>query len=201
MGHVATASAVHCASASSTLCAALQALLKLCRFRNYHPAFKGRVFVDDSTPTHSLVRFCNQRGTSTVSLCALMAPSSFVRQRSARVSTSSKAQLPYPCQHVMGRYSHSMQGSCDVSWSVLCCAPLLKLLSLTVAAAAAVNLSRSGCCIQRVCWYRGTQHLTVLRADFKSHAFSISHTPYRTPKAEDEEAQEADVQRCGQLYH
>jgi hypothetical protein len=33
----------------------LQALLKLCRFRNYHPAFKGRVFVDDSTPPYLLV--------------------------------------------------------------------------------------------------------------------------------------------------
>jgi hypothetical protein len=33
----------------------LQALLKLCRFRNYHPAFKGNVFVDDSTPPHLLV--------------------------------------------------------------------------------------------------------------------------------------------------
>jgi hypothetical protein len=33
----------------------LQALLKLCRFRNYHPAFKGQVFVDDSTPPHLLV--------------------------------------------------------------------------------------------------------------------------------------------------
>jgi hypothetical protein len=43
------------ASGPSAICVALQALLKLCRFRNYHPAFKGRVFVDDSTPPHLLV--------------------------------------------------------------------------------------------------------------------------------------------------
>lgn len=35
-------------------CCALQALLKLCRFRNRHPAFTGLVFVDDATPPHEL---------------------------------------------------------------------------------------------------------------------------------------------------
>lgn len=49
---------------------------------------------------------------------------------------------------------------------------------------------------QRVCWYHGTQHLAVLRADFQTHTFSISHTPYRIPKAEDQAAEEADLQRC-----
>jgi hypothetical protein len=33
---------------------ALQALLELCRFRNRHPAFHGRVFVDDETAPHEL---------------------------------------------------------------------------------------------------------------------------------------------------
>ncbi|WIA13184.1 hypothetical protein OEZ85_006776 [Tetradesmus obliquus] len=32
----------------------VQALLELCRFRNRHPAFTGRVFVDDATPPHEL---------------------------------------------------------------------------------------------------------------------------------------------------
>jgi hypothetical protein len=32
----------------------LQALLELCRFRNEHPAFKGRVYVDDSSPASQL---------------------------------------------------------------------------------------------------------------------------------------------------
>jgi sucrose phosphorylase len=38
----------------------VQALLQLCRFRNTHPAFRGRVFIDDSTPKHELhVRWYN----------------------------------------------------------------------------------------------------------------------------------------------
>lgn len=32
----------------------LQALLQLCRFRNSHPAFQGRIFIDDTTPPHQL---------------------------------------------------------------------------------------------------------------------------------------------------
>lgn len=36
----------------------VQALLKLCRFRNHHPAFQGDVFVDGSTPDHLLVSTC-----------------------------------------------------------------------------------------------------------------------------------------------
>jgi hypothetical protein len=30
----------------------VQALLRLCRFRNAHPAFKGRIYVDDACPSH-----------------------------------------------------------------------------------------------------------------------------------------------------
>lgn len=38
----------------------MQALLQLCRFRNTHPAFRGRVFIDDSSPDHELhVRWYN----------------------------------------------------------------------------------------------------------------------------------------------
>jgi hypothetical protein len=51
------------------------------------------------------------------------------------------------------------------------------------------------CCpVQRVCWYQGSRHLAVLRADFESQQFSISHTPYRAPKAADEEAEETELQ-------
>ena len=27
----------------------------MCRFRNSHPAFKGRIYIDDSTPPHELL--------------------------------------------------------------------------------------------------------------------------------------------------
>lgn len=38
---------------------ALQALLKLCCFRNRHPAFQGRFYLDDDTPKHILhARWC-----------------------------------------------------------------------------------------------------------------------------------------------
>eukprot|EP00878_Enallax_costatus_P004272 GHUV01004502.1.p1 GENE.GHUV01004502.1~~GHUV01004502.1.p1 ORF type:complete len:701 (+),score=187.09 GHUV01004502.1:79-2181(+) len=62
----------------------VQALLQLCRFRNTHPAFRGRVYIDDSTPEHQL--------------------------------------------HVR--------------------------------------------------WYNGTRHLAVLRADFQTRSFTITHTPF-----------------------
>jgi hypothetical protein len=50
--------------------------------------------------------------------------------------------------------------------------------------------------LQRVCWYLGTKHLAVLRADFKERRFSISHTPYKTPLAADEVAEEVELERC-----
>jgi hypothetical protein len=34
----------------------------------------------------------------------------------------------------------------------------------------------------------------VLRADFQAQRFSISHTPYKTPVAEEEAAEHADLE-------
>lgn len=58
-------------SISRRLCAAraaaAQALLQLCRLRNTHPAFQGRVFVDDSSPPHALhVRWYTPHGDMAV---------------------------------------------------------------------------------------------------------------------------------------
>lgn len=46
---------------------------------------------------------------------------------------------------------------------------------------------------QRVCWYGGTKHLAVLRADFEARKFSISHTPYKTPVETDESVEKQGV--------
>jgi hypothetical protein len=45
-----------------------------------------------------------------------------------------------------------------------------------------------------VCWYAGSKHLAVLRADFEARQFSISHTPYKTPLAADESAEELELE-------
>jgi hypothetical protein len=45
------------------MCVCLQALLELCRFRNEHPAFKGRMYVDDSGPASQLRITWDYKGT------------------------------------------------------------------------------------------------------------------------------------------
>lgn len=48
--------------------------------------------------------------------------------------------------------------------------------------------------LQRVCWYNGSKHLAVLRADFEARNFSISHTPYTTPVEADESVEERGLE-------
>jgi hypothetical protein len=59
------------------LSAHLQALLELCRFRNEHPAFKGRVYVDDSCPASQLKVTWNYKGVHKAVLHADVATHEF----------------------------------------------------------------------------------------------------------------------------